>query len=162
MVKPERRRYTGAVRRTPTLLLVALLLVAGCHPVVVRSGETTAADVPVPTLPERSVNILGIGRADQDGRIVLRTTGIAVARGETATIGVMGPGMAPGTGFAVLGLGFRASVVRYGETQGGATASQPAAVLTLAVPPDAPTGLYSIVALRGFEMAMLSGAIEVV
>lgn len=139
-----------------------VLALAGCHPVVVRSGETTVADVPVPTLPERNVNILGIGRADENGRIVLRTTGIAVARGESATIGVMGPGMIPGTSFVVTGFGIRASVVRFAETQGGNGTSQPAAVLTLDVPLDAPPGLYSIVALRGFEMAMLSGAIEVV
>jgi hypothetical protein len=173
VVKPGRRRYTvavprartlllGTVLRARTLLLVALLLVAGCHPVVVRSGETSAADVAVPTLPVRSVNILGIGRADDEGRIVLRATGIAVGRGETTTIGLMGPGMIPGTGFVVIGIGFRASVVRYGETQGGSGIAQPAAVLTLVVPPDAAPGLYSIVALRGFEMAVLSGSIEVV
>ena len=31
----------------------------------------------------------------------------------------------------------------------------------LVVPPDAPPGLYSIVAIRGFELATLSGGIEV-
>ncbi|MBM4247712.1 MAG: hypothetical protein FJ148_28645 [Deltaproteobacteria bacterium] len=69
--------------------------------------------------------------------------------------------MAPGTGFVVLGIGFQANVIRYGETQGGSGASQPAAVLSLVVPPDAATGLYSIVAVRGFEIATLSGGIEV-
>lgn len=128
---------------------------------MVRPQETTVADVTVPTQPSANVNILGIGRADADGRIVLRATGIEVARGETATIGLMGPGMTPGTGFVVLGIGFQASVIRYGETAGGSGASQPAAVLSLVVPHDAPPGLYSIVAVRGFELATLSGGIEV-
>lgn len=128
---------------------------------VVRSQETTVADVTVPTLPTTSVNILGIGRADAEGRIVLRATGIEVARGESTTIGLMGPGMAPGTGFVVLGLGFQANVIRYGETQGGSGTSQPAAVLSLVVPQNAPPGLYSIVAVRGFEFAVFSGGIEV-
>jgi hypothetical protein len=74
----------------------------------------------------------------------------------------MGPGMIEGTGFVVLGIGFQASVVRFGETQGGSGEPQPAAVLTLAVPPDAQPGLYSIVAMRGFEFALFSGGIEVV
>jgi hypothetical protein len=143
------------------LALLALLLLAACHPVVVRSQETTIADVTVPTRPVTAVNILGIGRADADGRIVLRSTGIEAARGETATIGVMGPGMAPGTGFVVLGIGFQASVIRYGETAGGSGSSQPAAVLSLVVPPDARPGIYSIIVVRGSEFAMLSGGIEV-
>jgi len=144
------------------MLLVALGLLAACHPVAVRRGETTAADVTVPTQPVTAVNILAIGRADDAGQIVLRSTGIAVARGETATIGVMGPGMTPGTGFVVLGIGFQANVVRFGETQGGSGTSQPAAVLSLVVPADARPGLYSIVAVRGFEFALFSGGIEVV
>ncbi len=73
----------------------------------------------------------------------------------------MGPGMTPGTGFAVVGIGFSATVVRYGETQGGSGGTQPAAVVSLVVPPDAPPGLYSIVAVRGFQMATFSGGIEV-
>lgn len=162
MVKGGRRGYIEPVpgARTTTLL-VLLPLLAACHPIVVRPQESTVADVAVPTQPAASVNILGIGRADADGRIVLRATGIEVARGTTATIGLMGPGMTPGTGFVVLGIGFQASVLRYGETQGGSGTSQPAAVLSLVVPPDAPPGLYSIVAIRGFEFAMLSGGIEV-
>ena len=70
--------------------------------------------------------------------------------------------MVPGTGFVVLGIGFQASVERFGETQGGSGASQPAAVLSLVIPPDARPGLYSIVAVRGFEFAVFSGGIEVV
>jgi hypothetical protein len=163
VVKRGRRGYTEAVHAPPRrLALLALLLLAACHPVVVRSQETTIADVTVPTRAETAVNILGIGRADADGRIVLRATGIEVARGETTMIGVMGPGMAPGTGFVVLGgIGFQASVIRYGETQGGSGSSQPAAVLSLVVPPDAVPGIYSIIAVRGAEFAMLSGGIEV-
>ena len=161
MVKGGRRRYTGAVHGSRTWSLAALLLLAACHPVVVRPQETTVADVTVPTLPASNVNILALGRADADGRIVLRSTGIQVARGETATIGLMGPGMTPGTGFVVLGIGFQANVVRYGETQGGSGTSQPAAVVSLVVPSDAPPGLYSIVAVRGFEIATFSGGIEV-
>lgn len=162
VVKGRGRRYTGAVLRPRrNLPLLALLALAACHPVVVRPQETTAADVTVPTLPVANVNIVGIGRADQDGRIVLRATGIAVARGETATIGISGPGMIPGTGFVVLGTGFRASVIRYAETQGGSGTTQPAAVLSLVVPSDASPGLYSVVAVRGFEFAVLSGGIEV-
>lgn len=149
------------VARARTTLLAALTLLAACHPVGVRQGETTFADVAVPTQPVANVNILAIGRADADGAIRLRTTGVAVARGETATIGLMGPGMSEGTGFVVLGVGFRADVVRFGETQGGSGTPQPAAVLSLEVPPDATPGLYSIVAMRGFEFAMLSGGIEV-
>ncbi len=152
-------------RTLPVVSLLALLallpVLAACHPVVVRPQETIAADVTVPTQPSANVNILGIGRADADGRIVLRATGIEVARGETATIGLMGPGMEPGTGFVVLGIGFQANVIRYGETAGGSGTTQPAAVLSLVVPPDAPPGLYSIVAIRGFELATLSGGIEV-
>lgn len=147
--------------RARTLLLAALTALAACHPVAVRQGERTLADVTVPTLPVRNVNILALGRADASGQIVLRSTGITVARGETATIGVMGPGMTPGTGFVVLGIGFQANVIRFGETQGGSGTAQPAAVLSLAVPPDARPGLYSIVALRGLEFALFSGGIEV-
>ncbi|MBY0274511.1 hypothetical protein K2Z84_04150 [Candidatus Binatia bacterium] len=148
------------LRPRRNLPLLALLALAACHPVVVRPQETTAADVAVPTLPVSNINIVGIGRADQDGRIVLRATGIAVARGETATIGVMGPGMIPGTRFVVLGARFRASVIRYAETQGG-SGTTPAAVLSLVVPPDASPGLYSVMAVRGYEFALLSGAVEV-
>ena len=152
----------GLVPRARTMLLLAALTsFAACHPVAVRRGETTFADVTVPTQTTTDVNILGIGRADATGQITLRSTGISVARGETTTIGVMGPGMIPGTGFAVLGFGFQASVVRYGETQGGA-GSQPAAVLSLVVPVNTPPGLYSIIAIRGFEFSMLSGSIEVI
>lgn len=163
MVKLRPRRYTGAVSRARSTALLALTLLAACHPVAVRRGETTVADVTVPTQPVTAVNILAIGRAASDGgQIVLRTTGIAVARGETATIGLMGPGMIEGTGFVVLGIGFQATVLRFGETQGGSGEPQPAAVLTLVVPPDAQPGLYSIVAVRGFEFALFSGGIEVV
>jgi hypothetical protein len=165
VVKLARRRYTWALPRARPILLLALSLLAACHPVAVRRGETAAADVTVPTLPVAGVNILAIGRSapgDPAGQIVLRTTGIEVARGETATIGLMGPGMVPGTGFVVLGIGFQASVERFGETQGGSGTSQPAAVLSLVVPPDARPGLYSIVAVRGFEFAVFSGGIEVV
>lgn len=136
------------------------MLLAACHPVAVRPGQTTIADVTVPTQPATTVNILGIGRADAGGQIVLRATGISVARGETVTIGITGPGMTPGTGFVVLGFGFQATVVRYGETQGG-SGPQPAAVVTLVVPADTPPGLYSIVAVRGLEFALLSAGIEV-
>jgi hypothetical protein len=161
VVKAGRRRYTGAVHGSRTLSLAALLVLAACHPVAVRPQETTIADVTVPTQPVTSVNILALGRADADGRIVLRAAGIQVARGETATIGLMGPGMTPGTGFAVIGIGFGATVVRFGETQGGSGGTQPAAVVSLVVPPDAAPGLYSIVAIRGFEMATFAGGIEV-
>lgn len=144
------------------LLAAALTSLAACHPVAVRPGETTIADVTVPTQATTDVNILGIGRADATtGQITLRSTGISVARGETAMIGVMGPGMIPGTGFVVLGFGFQTTVVRYGETQGGA-GSQPAVVLSLVVPASTPPGLYSIIAVRGFEFSMLSGSIEVI
>lgn len=143
------------------LAALVLLPLAACHPVVVRSQESTAADVQVPTRTTNDLNILALGRADEAGRIVLRSTGIEVARGETATIGLMGPGMAPGTGFVVLGIGFQANVIRYGETQGGSGASQPAAVVSLVVPPDAAPGLYSIVAVRGLEFVTMSGGIEV-
>ena len=152
----------GAVSRARTTLLAALMLLAACHPVAVRRGESTIADVTVPTQTTADVNILGIGRADPTtGQITLRSTGIAVARGETTTIGVMGPGMIPGTGFVVLGFGFQLSVVRYGETQGG-SGSQPAAVVSLVVPADTPPGLYSLIAVRGFEFSVLSASIEVV
>lgn len=141
------------------LPLVAAL--AACNPVAVRGGETAAADVRVPPRPAPELDILAIGRADAEGRIVLRATGVGVARGETATIGMMGPGLVAGTSFVVLGTGFRASVVRYGETQGGSGTPMPAAVVSLVVPPGVAPGLYSIIALRGVEMAMLSGGIEV-
>ncbi|MEW6272415.1 MAG: hypothetical protein AB1689_24295 [Thermodesulfobacteriota bacterium] len=143
-------------------LVAGLQALAACNAVAVRRGETTSADVLVPTQPTTNVNILAIGRADVDGRIVLRGTGISVTRGETVMIGMSGPGMIPGTGFVVLGFGFQASVVRFGETQGGSGIVQPAVVLSLVVPADTPPGLYSIVAMRGFEFALFSGAIEVV
>ena len=143
------------------ILVAALALLPACHPVAVRRGETTIADVTVPTQPAANVNILAIGRADDQGQIVLRSTGIAVTRGETATIGLMGPGMTPGTGFVVLGFGFQANVVRFGETQGGSGTAQPAAVVSLVVPAGTPPGLYSIVALRGLEFSLFSGGIEV-
>lgn len=157
------RPARGPLATLPLLAAATALLVApACNPVVVRRGETAPADVTVPTQPFGTVNILGIGRADAEGRIVLRATGISVARGETAMIGLMGPGMAPGTGFVVIGIGFRASVVRFAETDGGAGVPIPAAVLSLVVPAETPPGLYTIVAVRGFEMAVLSGGIEVV
>jgi hypothetical protein len=148
------------MRRRRTTLLAGLLLVAACHPVVVRPGATTIADVTVPTQPTTDVNILGIGRTEASGQIVLRSTGIAVARGETAMVGIMGPGMIPGTGFVVLGFHFQANIVRYGETQGG-SGPLPAAVVSLVVPADTPPGLYSIVAVRGFQFSVLSASIEV-
>jgi hypothetical protein len=156
-------RPARARPRSPVLLaiLAALQALMACNAVAVRRGETTAADVKVPTQPVTNVNILAIGRADADGRIVLRGTGISVARGETVMIGLSGPGMIPGTGFVVLGFGFQTTVVRFGETQGGSGMVQPAVVLSLAVPPDTPPGLYSIVAMRGFEFALFSGSIEV-
>lgn len=138
-----------------------MLPLTACQPVAVRPGETTRADVRVPPRPAPELDILAIGRADAEGRIVLRSTGIEVPRGETVMIGVAGPGLLPGTAFFVLGKGFRASVVRFAETQGGSGVPLPAAVLTVEVPPDAPPGLYSIIALRGVEMAMLTGGIEV-
>ncbi|HEY8515035.1 MAG TPA: hypothetical protein VIS07_05955 [Candidatus Binatia bacterium] len=157
-VVPKRRALCAA---SLLAILGALQLLLACTAVEVRRGETTLADVQVPTQPTTSVNILGIGRADAEGRIVLRPTGISVSRGETAIIGLSGPGMIPGTGFVVLGFGFQANVVRYAETQGGSGTPQPAVVLSLTVPADTPPGLYSIMALRGYEFAMMTAAIEV-
>lgn len=161
--RAQRGSGAGAARRTAVALgfALALLPLTACHPVAVRRGETTRADVPVPPRPVPELNILAVGRADAEGRIVLRSTGVEVPRGETVMIGVMGPGVLPGTSFLVLGTGFRASVVRFAETQGGTGVPMPAAVVSLEVPADAPPGLYSIIALRGVEMAMLTGGIEV-
>lgn len=136
-------------------------LLAGCQPVGVFEGQTTFADIAARAPQGAPINILGIGTAREDGRIVLRTTGAVVARGETTTVGVMGPGMEEGTAFAVVGIELGTHLVRYAMTEGGGGASMPAAVLSIDVPADAPPGLYSIIAFRDFEYSIFSGGLEV-
>lgn len=138
----------------------ALLTFAACHPVAVRSGATASADVAVPAQGADPLNLLVIGAQTGDGPIQLGGTGVRVARGTTEKIAVAGPGIAPGTAFAVVGIGPTLQVLQFGMTQGGVDAI-PAALLSLTVPPGTPPGLYSIVAVRGVEVAFLTGSIEV-
>jgi hypothetical protein len=141
-------------------ILLCVLVAAGCH----RSGlpgQTTSADIAVAPKVESPVNIRGIGTEREDGRSVLRTTGAMVPRGSTATIGVMGPGMVEGTGFAIVGVGFATRLVRFAMTEGGGVAGIPAAVLSIDVPATAPPGLYSIVAFRDLDYSIFSGGLEV-
>jgi len=155
----KRRRRRSASECAGILLCV--LVAAGCRPVGVFQGQTTFADIAVAPKVESPVNILGIGTEREDGRIVLRTTGAIVPRGSTATIGVMGPGMMEGTGFAIVGVGFATRLVRFATTEGGGVASIPAAVLSIDVPATAPPGLYSIVAFRDLDYSIFSGGLEV-
>jgi hypothetical protein len=142
-------------------LVLALVLAAGCHPVGVFEGTTTVADVAATPSEGSPVNILGIGTEREDGRIVLRTTGASVPRGSTVTVGVMGPGMMEGTGFAIVGVGFATRLVRFAMTEGGGVPSMPAAVLAIDVPATAPPGLYSIIAFRELDYSIFSGGLEV-
>ncbi len=138
-----------------------VLILPGCQPVGVFEGQTTFADIAARRPQGAPINILGIGTAREDGRIVLRTTGAVVARGETATVGVMGPGMEEGTAFAVVGIELGTRLVRFAMTEGGGVPSMPAAVLSIDVPPATPPGLYSIIAFRDFEYSIFSGGLEV-
>jgi hypothetical protein len=126
----------------------------------VRVGETTVADVAAPPAPG-SVNLVVAGIAVGDGPIELRASGFRIARGASSTLGVAGPGVEPGTSFAVMGIGFDVRVVRFGVTEGGGQSPLPAAVLALEVSPDVAPGLYSLIAVRGEEYSLLSGSVEV-
>jgi hypothetical protein len=156
MAVPLRRRFSAVARSWAA----AALMLAGCQPVPVRIGEVTHADVGVPAAP-RTVNLVAIGIAVGDQPIVVRPTGLRVSRGTSATIGVAGAGVEPGTTFAVVGLGFGLRLIRVGTTQGGGQAAIPAAVLSLDVGSDVGPGLYSLVAVRGAEYSVLAGGIEV-
>lgn len=128
----------------------------------VRVGEVTRADVVVPPRDVAAVNILAMGIAEREGvPIVLGPSGVRVTRGTSAMIGVTGPGMEEGTAFAVIGLGLSVRIIRFAMTQGGTQGPQPAAVLSLVVPPDAAPGLYSLIAVRGREYSVFPGGLEV-
>lgn len=142
-------------------LAAALAVAVGCRPVGVVEGGTSIADITARRPQAAALDILGIGTQREDGRIVLRSTGAVVSRGTTVTVGVMGPGMEEGTGFAVVGLEFVTRIVRFAMTEGGGVASMPAAVLSIDVPPSVRPGLYSIAAIRGSEYAIFSGGLEV-
>lgn len=151
-------------RLAPRLLPIAAAaaaLAAGCRPVAVQEGEVTVADVSARRPRGGPLDILGIGTQREDGRIVLRSTGATVPRGATATVGVMGPGIEEGTGFAMVGLGFQIRILRYAVTEGGGIEPMPAAVLSIEIPAEARPGLYSIVAVRGAEYAIFSGGLEI-
>jgi hypothetical protein len=153
-----------SVARAAAAVVAAALasFLASCQPVGVFQGQTTFVDIAARRPQGDPLNILGIGTAREDGRIVLRTTGAVVARGETATVGVMGPGMVEGTAFAVVGIELGTRLVRYAMTEGGGVPSTPAAVLAIDVPADTPAGLYSIIAFRSdFEYSIFSGGLEV-
>lgn len=139
----------------------ALLVWSGCTPVAVRPDEVTVADVGVPRQGDEGLNILAIGTADADGRIVLRTTGTSVARGETADIGVMGPGLLLGAQFLVVGIDIGVELIRFAVTQGGGIEPQPAAVLRVVVPEHAEPGLYSLLVIRSGRYTIFSGGLEV-
>lgn len=134
---------------------------SGCHPVAVRGGATASADVVVPIQSADPLNLILIGSQTTDAPIQLGGTGVRVARGTTQTIGVAGSGITPATAFAVVGIGPSLSVIRFGMTQGGGQDPLPAVVLALAVPEGTPPGLYSIVAVRGTDVAFLTGSVEV-
>jgi hypothetical protein len=143
------------------LLWLGLLLTIGaCTPVAVHQGTSTPADVAASRGDGSALNLLSMGVAGADGRIFPRPTGGAVDRGSTVTVGVVGPGIAPGTAIGVLAVGFGIRPIRFTTTQGG-SGPIPAAVLSLTVPSDARPGLYSIVAVRGTELSVLSGVLEV-
>lgn len=150
-------RRVAAVAGAVVLLAVA----GGCTPVGVRAGEVTVADVAVPRQGDDELNLLAIGTADADGRILLRTTGASVARGETIEVGVMGPGLLWGAQFLVVGLDIPVKLVRFAVTQGGGIGPQPAAVLRITVPEDAAPGLYSILVTRFGHHSIFSGGLEV-
>jgi hypothetical protein len=134
---------------------------AACQPVPLRAGETVRADVAVPPA-QPAVNLAVIGvTQDVQRPIELHPTGVRVARGSESTIGIAGPGVEPGTAFAVIGIGFDLRLVRFGTTQGGGQMPMPAAVLSLAVAPDVVPGLYSLIAVRGVEYSVLAGSVEV-
>jgi len=149
-------------KRVPAALVASVLLsLAACTPVVVGPDEVAIADVGVPSQAEDDFNVLAIGTADADGRIVLRTTGASVGRGETILVGVMGPGILWGAHFMVVGIDLPVELVRFAVTQGGGIDPQPAAVLRIDVPDDAEPGLYSILVLRFGRYTIFSGGLEV-
>lgn len=157
-------RYNGRVKgsaKRALCALFALAAVAGCTPVVVTSDELAIADIAAPAQGEEDFNVLAIGVADADGRIVLRTTGASVARGESIQIGVMGPGILWGAHFMVVGVDLPVELVRFAVTQGGGVEPQPAAVLRIDVPEHAEPGLYSILVLRFGRYTIFSGGLEV-
>lgn len=143
------------------LLAFAALLVGACTPVVVGPDQVSVADIESPREDEEDLNILAIGTADAEGRIVLRTTGTEVARGESIEIGVMGPGMLWGAHFMIVGVDIPVELVRFAVTQGGGIEPQPAAVLRIDVPEHAEPGLYSILVLRFGRYSIFSGGLEV-
>lgn len=136
-------------------------LLSGCTPIVVSPDQIAVADMDAPREGEQALNILAIGTADSEGRIVLRSTGAEVARGESIQIGVMGPGMLWGAQFMIVGVDIPVELVRFAVTQGGGIESQPAAVLRIDVPADAEPGLYSILVLRFGRYSIFTGGLEV-
>ncbi len=142
-------------------VLSGALWSGACTPVVVAPDEVAIADVAVPAQAEDDFNVLAIGTADPQGRIVLRTTGTSVGRGETIDIGVMGPGVLPGAHFMVVGVDISVELIRFAVTQGGGIDPQPAAVLRVVVPEEAAPGLYSVLVLREGRYTIFSGGLEV-
>lgn len=152
-------RWRQLLLAIPALLM--LVGTSGCQPVAVLPGQVTSADVAVVPDPPAPLNILGVGIEDAQGRIILRSTGTTLRRGATTRLGVMGPGIEPGTKLLVGGARFSTVLERYARTTGGGVDPQPAAVLSVTVPADAPAGIYSIFAIRDHDYAVLSGGIEV-
>jgi len=148
-------------RAAAVVLAAGSLAASACTPVVVRAGEVTVADIAVPPEGDEDFNVLAIGTADRQGRILLRTTGASVAHGETIEIGVMGPGILAGAHFLIVGIDIPVELVRFAVTEGGAIGPQPAAVLRVTVPEDAEPGLYSILVLRAGRVTIFSGGLEV-
>lgn len=152
-------------RRDPVALrawciVAAAAALAACQPVPLRAGETVRADVAVPASAP-AVNLVAIGAGTEGQPIALHPTGFRIERGASAMIGVAGPGVEPGTGFAIVGIGFDLRLVRFGTTQGGGQTPLPAAVLSLSVGADVAPGLYSILAVRGTDYSVLAGGVEV-
>ncbi|MDG2305387.1 MAG: hypothetical protein P8R42_12215 [Candidatus Binatia bacterium] len=143
------------------LMGLVALVGSGCTPVVVRADEVAIADIAVPRQGEEDFNVLAVGTADAEGRIILRTTGTTVSRGETIDIGVMGPGILWGAHFMIVGIDVPVELIRFAATQGGGVDPQPAAVLRVTVPEHAERGLYSILVVRFGRYTIFTGGLEI-
>jgi len=109
------------------------------------------------------VNILAIGVLNPDGSFNprLRASGFAVTRGSNVMIAVVGPGMITGTRVGVVGTGFVSVPAEFGQVTGGTFDGQPVAVFSMTIPQTAQPGIYSVIAGRGTQFAVLAGALEV-
>ena len=154
------RQWTNRALAAGAILLV-VLSGSACTPVIVEADETATADIFVPARGAEEFNVLAIGVADDEGRILLRTTGASVERGQTIDLGVMGPGILWGAHFMVVGVDIPVELLRFAVTQGGGLEPQPAAVLRISVPEEAEPGLYSILVTRLGRYTIFSGGLEI-